>query len=192
MLLGESLTPRWRRRVEPGPSLRQTRKALLVGTRHMLARIACLHRSLTRRLTESTPLGPDHQKIAKLDRENEVAPPAKVNASVGKVSLPYFVFFQRPLIPLCAPIGYPDRSYGEAAHTEGSRSKDQREALCHPGLRVRQGYPQSPNSLQDGEDLGCQTSRYVLSFVLSITAAFIFGFRYRHWEEAGGAKEVVM
>ncbi|KAG9318166.1 multi protein bridging factor 1-domain-containing protein [Chiua virens] len=30
---------------------------------------------------------PDHQKIAKLDRENEVAPPAKVTASVGKVSI---------------------------------------------------------------------------------------------------------
>ncbi|KAG8217224.1 hypothetical protein J3R82DRAFT_5310 [Butyriboletus roseoflavus] len=29
-------------------------------------------------------VGPDHQKIAKLDRENEVAPPPKVNASVGK------------------------------------------------------------------------------------------------------------
>ncbi|KLO14902.1 MBF1-domain-containing protein [Schizopora paradoxa] len=28
--------------------------------------------------------GPDHQKIAKLDRENEVAPPAKVAPSVGK------------------------------------------------------------------------------------------------------------
>ena len=29
--------------------------------------------------------GPDHQLIAKLDRENEVAPPAKVAPSVGKV-----------------------------------------------------------------------------------------------------------
>ncbi|CAE6415402.1 Multiprotein-bridging factor 1 [Kluyveromyces lactis NRRL Y-1140] [Rhizoctonia solani] len=29
-------------------------------------------------------VGPDHQKIAKLDRENDVAPPPKVNASVGK------------------------------------------------------------------------------------------------------------
>jgi putative transcription factor len=28
--------------------------------------------------------GPDHQRIAKLDRENEVAPPPKVNPSVGK------------------------------------------------------------------------------------------------------------
>ena len=45
------------------------------------------HRSLTDRLTD-TILGPDHQRIAKLDRENEVAPPAKVNASVGKVSVP--------------------------------------------------------------------------------------------------------
>ncbi|KAG8713944.1 multiprotein-bridging factor 1 [Ceratobasidium sp. 394] len=29
-------------------------------------------------------VGPDHQKIAKLDRENDVAPPAKVLPSVGK------------------------------------------------------------------------------------------------------------
>ena len=29
--------------------------------------------------------GTDHQRIAKLDRENEVAPPAKVAPSVGKV-----------------------------------------------------------------------------------------------------------
>lgn len=29
--------------------------------------------------------GPDHQRIAKLDRENEVAPPPKVLPSVGKV-----------------------------------------------------------------------------------------------------------
>jgi len=29
-------------------------------------------------------IGPDHQKIAKLDRENEVAPPPKISASVGK------------------------------------------------------------------------------------------------------------
>jgi len=28
--------------------------------------------------------GPDHQRIAKLDRENEVAPPAKILPSVGK------------------------------------------------------------------------------------------------------------
>ncbi|CAK5279497.1 unnamed protein product [Mycena citricolor] len=28
--------------------------------------------------------GTDHQKIAKLDRDNEVAPPAKVSASVGR------------------------------------------------------------------------------------------------------------
>jgi len=29
--------------------------------------------------------GTDHQRIAKLDRENEVAPPAKIPASVGRV-----------------------------------------------------------------------------------------------------------
>lgn len=54
----------------------------------MPVRTARLHRSLIVRLIDGTPLGPDHQRIAKLDRENEVAPPAKVNASVGKVSIP--------------------------------------------------------------------------------------------------------
>ena len=29
--------------------------------------------------------GTDHQRIAKLDRENEVAPPAKIAPSVGRV-----------------------------------------------------------------------------------------------------------
>jgi putative transcription factor len=32
----------------------------------------------------SSNSGPDHQRIAKLDRENDVAPPAKVAPSVGK------------------------------------------------------------------------------------------------------------
>lgn len=37
--------------------------------------------------------GTDHQRIAKLDRENEVAPPAKVSANVGRVcSLSVFTF----------------------------------------------------------------------------------------------------
>ena len=34
--------------------------------------------------------GPDHQRIAKLDRENEVAPPQKVLPSVGKVRAYHF------------------------------------------------------------------------------------------------------
>jgi hypothetical protein len=92
---------------------------------------------------------------------------------------------------MCA-IGHPDRAYGQGAHTEGSRTKDQREALCHPGLRVRKGYPQSPNSLQDGEVLGSQASWYVLFFVSSSMTKLMFGSRCRHWEEAGGAKEVVI
>lgn len=90
-------------------------------------------------LEHGTPLGPDHQKIAKLDRENEVAPPVKVTASVGKVRIPLSCLSKVTHTLVCA-IGHPDRSYGEAADTEGTRSKDQREALCHPGLRVRKGY----------------------------------------------------
>ena len=43
----------------------------------------------TRRASADPPpsvcVGTDHQKIAKLDRENEVAPPPKVSPSVGKV-----------------------------------------------------------------------------------------------------------
>ncbi|EPQ27979.1 uncharacterized protein PFL1_04306 [Pseudozyma flocculosa PF-1] len=34
--------------------------------------------------TNKNVQGPDHQRIAKLDRENEVAPPPKVAPSVGK------------------------------------------------------------------------------------------------------------
>ena len=39
--------------------------------------------------------GTDHQKIAKLDRDNEVAPPSKIPASVGKV--------RPPLPPMLCP-----------------------------------------------------------------------------------------
>ena len=40
--------------------------------------------------------GTDHQRIAKLDRENEVAPPTKIAPSVGRVRLyvyPVLPFF---------------------------------------------------------------------------------------------------
>ena len=43
--------------------------------------------SVDKKVTGGTNRGhtsTDHQRIAKLDRENEVAPPAKVNPSVGK------------------------------------------------------------------------------------------------------------
>ena len=35
-------------------------------------------------VTNKGHVGPDHQKIAKLDRENDVAPPPKILPSVGK------------------------------------------------------------------------------------------------------------
>lgn len=41
-------------------------------------------------------IGTDHQRIAKLDRENEVAPPAKIAPSVGRVC---------SLIFYCIPLG---------------------------------------------------------------------------------------
>jgi hypothetical protein len=45
-------------------------------------------------------VGTDHQRIAKLDRENEVAPPAKVAPSVGKVCPPYITPNTPPLTVL--------------------------------------------------------------------------------------------
>ena len=36
-------------------------------------------------IIHGSTLGPDHQRIAKLDRENEVAPPPKIAPTVGKV-----------------------------------------------------------------------------------------------------------
>jgi hypothetical protein len=33
----------------------------------------------------TSSIGTDHQRIAKLDRENEVAPPPKVSSNVGRV-----------------------------------------------------------------------------------------------------------
>lgn len=35
-------------------------------------------------MVNATHAGPDHQRIAKLDRVNDVAPPSKVKPSVGK------------------------------------------------------------------------------------------------------------
>jgi len=36
-------------------------------------------------------IGTDHQKIAKIDRDNEVTPPPKVSASVGSVRAPHII-----------------------------------------------------------------------------------------------------
>jgi transcriptional regulator with XRE-family HTH domain len=55
-------------------------KLIRVGTKNS----PFLH-TLLPRLTFALPLGTDHQRIVKLDRENEVAPPAKVAPSVGRV-----------------------------------------------------------------------------------------------------------
>ena len=50
-------------------------------------------------------IGTDHQRIAKLDRENEVAPPPKVAPSVGRVRF-HFAIIPReyPLLTRSSPL----------------------------------------------------------------------------------------
>jgi hypothetical protein len=77
--------------------------------------------------------GTDHQRVAKLDRENEVAPPAKVASSVGRVR-GLRVFLSRKLIlhiirkhifgVTLITTGNANSAYGIEALTEGGRSKD--------------------------------------------------------------------
>jgi putative transcription factor len=79
-----SLTEDFKRRAERGLLLLQTRRSPLVGTKPVQVRLST-RQSVSHGLLTVWHAGPDHQRIAKLDRENEVAPPPKVNASVGKV-----------------------------------------------------------------------------------------------------------
>ena len=94
-----------------------------VCQRHVGIRTCCL---------SLDDLGTDHQRIAKLDRENDVAPPSKIAPSVGKV--------HPPTPSLLTPsnyihiLGHPDRTYGQGYDPERSRTKSQREALCHTRL----------------------------------------------------------
>lgn len=50
--------------------------------------VAVIPRPPSTPLSDPPAAGTDHQRIAKLDRENEVAPPPKILPSVGKVSRP--------------------------------------------------------------------------------------------------------
>ena len=72
------------RLVGSAPSSGLTRKSL-VGP----IRVIQVHVQTICTFAKSSPIyyriGTDHQKIAKIDRENEVAPPPKIPASVGKV-----------------------------------------------------------------------------------------------------------
>ncbi|KAH7107780.1 ylMBF1 [Auriculariales sp. MPI-PUGE-AT-0066] len=54
------------------------------GARRAGAVVATDKKSSTANKAHSGAAGPDHQRIAKLDRENEVAPPPKIAPSVGK------------------------------------------------------------------------------------------------------------
>ena len=56
------------------------------GAQHHASYAAIVH-VLTCVLCVPCRVGTDHQKIAKLDRDNEVAPPPKISPTVGKVCL---------------------------------------------------------------------------------------------------------
>jgi Multiprotein bridging factor 1 len=68
--------------------------------------------------------GTDHQRIAKLDRENEVAPPSKIAPSVGRVRLPYF-FLRFFLTQLINDIGYSDCPCRTQIFAKGGSPEDQ-------------------------------------------------------------------
>lgn len=116
------------------------------------------------------PAGTDHQRIAKLDRENEVAPPPKVAPSVGRVSTSLLPDLPERSLTFLA--GYPKRSSREGLYAEGRRPEDQREAYRHPGLRVWKGCPQSPDPGQARAGTGCQTSGCV-QLLLSLIAGHV-------------------
>lgn len=77
-------------------------------------------------------IGTDHQRIAKLDRENEVAPPAKISPTVGKVRyIPLFYLRTSRLIILLLVVlflGYANSADGAEVDAERCRCEDQREA----------------------------------------------------------------
>ena len=107
--------------------------------------------------TWQLPQGTDHQRIAKLDRENEVAPPAKILPSVGRV---------RVWTPLASHIfelnpfqGYPNCSHGTQIVPKRRRSKDQWEAIYLARLWIQQSHPQSSNSRQAGTGSRSETPR---------------------------------
>ena len=62
--------------------MEQTKRLPRAQTRLTLVR-TCDLLEFKHMLTSTS--GPDHQRIAKIDRENEVAPPPKVPLTVGKV-----------------------------------------------------------------------------------------------------------
>ena len=77
------------------------------------------------------PQGTDHQRIVKLDRENEVAPPPKVAPSVGRVRVFYHLRLNPPensyyiWKPFCdVHTGNADSTSGTEALAEGRCSKD--------------------------------------------------------------------
>jgi len=74
------------RLVGSGQSSGLTRKSPVAPIRAIQVRVRtiCMLRNQLIDIL-SHRIGTDHQKIAKIDRENEVAPPPKISASVGKV-----------------------------------------------------------------------------------------------------------
>jgi len=66
-------------------------------------------------------LGTDHQRIAKLDRENEVAPPPKIAPSVGRVGIVLLIVMR--YIEHFKYIGYASCSSRIEVIPEGCRSE---------------------------------------------------------------------
>lgn len=122
-------------------------KRRLAAVRTKLTKVKC-RSSLLHRLAHY-PRGTDHQRIVKLDRDNEVAPPSKVAPSVGRVRV-LFCHLGRPSpdLTLYAYAGDANRAYGTEALSEGRRSKNKREAVGAARLRIGQSDPQSADPLQ--------------------------------------------
>lgn len=132
------------RRVGQVRSSEQKRRLAAVRTK--LTKVKC-RPSLLHRLAHY-PRGTDHQRIVKLDRDNEVAPPTKVAPSVGRVRVLMFCHLGRPSPDLTLYAGDANRAYGTEALAEGRRSKNKREAVGAARLRIGQSDPQSADPLQ--------------------------------------------
>ena len=93
------------------PSSLLTRKSLTVRTKHTKVSHQVLHRPPVIRssFNHLSSLATHHQRIVKLDRENEVAPPPKILPSVGKVRVqpirPHDCLLTHPFHPLDYVVG---------------------------------------------------------------------------------------
>ena len=141
---------------------------------------------------DSHPTGPHHQRIAKLDRENEVAPPPKVSPTVGRVRIHFSLPHDADGIN--GGTGHPRRPRRFETLAERRSSEDQRKAVDSPRLRVRQGGAECSDPRQARACVGCQAPWCVSLPLMSrslVHPAFSTS-RRRYWEEAGGGEKVVI